>query len=299
MRIIVTGSGGLVGSALTPALESAGHSVLRMVRSSAAIGRGIAPWDPEAGRLDPAHFSGVDAVVHLAGENIAAGRWTAAKKERIRESRTKPTRLLAETLAGLSAPPRVLVSASAIGIYGDRGDQALSEESPAGSGFLPEVCREWEAATQPAAAKDIRVVNLRIGVVLSPKGGALAKMLTPFRMGVGGKLGGGNQYMSWISLDDLVGVIQHVLTDESLSGAVNAVAPQAVTNYEFTKTLGRALGRPTIFPMPGFAARLAFGEMADALLLASARVEPAKLRAAGYSFRHPHLEVALRALLAK
>lgn len=298
MKIAVSGSSGLVGSALVSFLSAGGHRVSRLVRSKPQPGSADVHWDPAAGSVDAAGLEGLDAVVHLAGENIA-GRWTPEKKARIRDSRVKGTRLLTETLARLKQAPKVLVSASAIGYYGHRGDEALREDSPSGSGFLAEVCREWEAAAQPAAQKGIRVVSLRIGVVLSPAGGALARMLPPFRLGLGGKIGSGRQYMSWIGIDDLAGVIHHAVTNESLRGAVNAVAPRPVTNQEFTKTLGRVLGRPTIFPMPAFAARLAFGEMADELLLASTRVEPARLAVSGYIFRNPDLEGALRHLLGK
>lgn len=297
MRVAVTGSSGLVGSALVPFLTAGKHQVTRLVRSKPAAS-GSAHWDPAAGRVEAAALEGLDAVVHLAGENVT-GRWTAAKKARIRDSRVQGTRLLAETLACLQQPPKVMVCASAIGYYGNRGDELLREESPPGSGFLADTCREWEAASQAAEQKGIRVVRLRIGLVLSPAGGALARMLPPFKLGLGGRIGAGQQYMSWISLDDLVGVIHHALATESLRGAVNAVAPRPVTNLEFTKTLGRVLGRPTVFPLPAFVARLGFGEMADELLLASACVEPARLESTGYSFRTPELEGALRHLLGK
>ncbi len=246
----------------------------------------------------PSALEGVDAVVHLAGENIAE-RWTAAKKARIRDSRVKGTQLLCETLTRLSSPPKVLVSASAIGYYGDRGEETLTDDSPPGRGFLPEVCRAWEAATEPARQQGLRVVQLRLGVVLSVAGGALAKMLPPFRLGLGGVLGSGRQYMSWIALDDVVGTLQHAVVTDALQGPTNAVAPRAVTNQEFTKTLGKVLGRPTAMPLPAFAARLMFGEMADELLLASARVQPTKLLASGYQFRYPELAEALRHLLAR
>jgi uncharacterized protein (TIGR01777 family) len=235
--------------------------------------------------------------VHLAGENIASGRWTAEKKARIRDSRVNGTRRLSEALAQLSVPPKVLVSASAVGYYGNRGDEILREDSPSGSGFLAGVCRAWEAATEPATQKGIRTVILRNGVALSPNGGILAKILLPFKMGAGGVVGGGKQYLSWIALDDMVEAIHHVLITGSMQGPVNIVAPYPVTNQEFTKTLGHVLGRPTLVPVPAFAARLAFGEMADELLLASARVEPSRLLATGYTFRYPDLEGALRHLL--
>jgi uncharacterized protein (TIGR01777 family) len=238
-------------------------------------------------------------VVHLAGENIATGRWTAQKKARILESRVQGTRLLCEAIMQLVKPPKVFVSASAVGYYGDRGTQLLREESAPGKGFLAEVCRAWEAAAAPVAQRGLRLVYLRLGVVLSPAGGALAKMLVPFRLGAGGVVGTGKQYMPWVALDDVVGAIHHVLTTETLQGPVNVVAPELMTNETFTKTLGRVLGRPTVLPMPAFAVRLAFGEMADPLLLASARVEPARLMASGYTFRYPELESALRSLLGK
>jgi uncharacterized protein (TIGR01777 family) len=278
MKVAVTGASGLIGSALVESLKAAGHEVTRVPR----------------GQFDVAE--GRDAVVHLAGENIA-GRWTAQKKQRIRDSRVEGTRRLCEALVKMSARPKVLVCASAIGYYGDRGDEVLTEESAPGSGFLAEVCRDWEAATRPASQKGVRVVNLRFAVVLSAKGGALAKMLFPFKLGLGGIVGSGRQWWSWVAVDDVVGAIAQALTTEQLSGPVNVASPQPVTNREFTKTLGKVLGRPTIFPMPAFAARLAFGEMADAALLASARVQPAKLAASGYRFRYPDLAHALRHVL--
>ncbi|MCY2968095.1 MAG: TIGR01777 family oxidoreductase, partial [Planctomycetota bacterium] len=241
----------------------------------------------------------LDAVVHLAGENIAGGRWNAQRKARIRDSRGQGTLLLAEALAQLPKPPKVFISASAIGYYGDRGDEVLTEKSQPGTGFLADVCREWEAGAEPLRKKGVRVVNLRFGVVLSKDGGAIKQMLTPFKFGVGGILGNGKQYMSCLSLDDVVGIVQFALTHESLSGPVNAVCPTPLTNYEFTKTLGRALGRPTILPLPAFAARIALGEMADPLLLASDRVVPEALMTAGYKFLHPDVKTALDAVLAK
>lgn len=298
MHILVSGSHGLIGSALVPFLTTGGHQVTRLSRSANAAASTL-QWDPEAGRLPTPALDGLDAVVHLAGENIASGRWTAEKKARIHDSRVNGTRLLCEALAQLAHPPQVLVSASAIGFYGDRGDTVVTESSRPGADFLAQVCREWEAATEPARARGIRVVNLRFGMVLSPAGGALAKMLTPFRLGAGGILGDGQQYVSWIALDDVVSVILHALTTEALQGPVNAVAPHPVTNRQFTKTLGHVLGRPTLFPMPAFAARAMFGEMADALLLASIRAEPGQLQTTGYAFGYPELEDALRHLLGK
>jgi uncharacterized protein (TIGR01777 family) len=298
MNVLVTGASGLIGTALVSSLTSSGHEVIRLVRGSPTPGLKAARWDPAAGSIDASAFEGVDAVVHLAGENIAE-RWTAAKKARIRDSRVQGTQLLCDMLTRLSSPPQVLVSASAIGYYGDRGAATLTDDSPPGQGFLAEVCRAWEAATEPARQHGIRVVQLRLGVVLSAAGGALAKMLPPFRLGVGGVLGSGQQYLSWIALDDVVGVMQHALVSAALQGPTNAVAPRAVTNQEFTQALGTVLGRPTVLPLPAFAARLMFGEMADALLLASARVQPAKLLASGYQFRYPELEEALRHLLAR
>jgi uncharacterized protein (TIGR01777 family) len=298
-RVLISGATGLVGSALTPFLTSGGHQVARLIRTKPAPGSGDVFWNPMAGVLNPAALEGFEAVVHLAGENIAARRWTARRKARIRDSRIQGTRLLCEMLARLERPPRVLASASAIGYYGSRGDDQLDENSPSGTGFLAEVCRDWEKATEPAAAKGIRVVHLRFGVILSPAGGALAKMLFPFRIGGGGKIGNGRQFMSWIALDDVLGAVHHALLTETLVGPVNVVAPRPVTNYEFTKTLGRILWRPTLVPMPGWLARLLFGEMAKELLLASARVEPRPLRETGYVFRHPEPDEALRHLLGK
>jgi uncharacterized protein (TIGR01777 family) len=302
MKVIVTGATGLVGRALVRSLLSDGHSVTRLVRGEAqafhAPGTSAVHWQPEKGIVEAKALEG-HAAVNLAGEPIAEGRWTDEKKRRILESRVKGTHLLAETLAGLKEKPSVLVNASAIGFYGDRGDEVLREESASGEDFLSEVCREWEKATLAASQAGIRVVHLRIGVVLSREGGALTKMLTPFKLGVGGRVGSGRQYMSWIALDDLVNIIRRALTDEHLRGPVNAVAPTPVTNEEFTKTLGRVLGRPTIFPMPAFAARLALGELADALMLSSTRVEPSRLKEAGFEFAHTELEGALRSVLGK
>jgi uncharacterized protein (TIGR01777 family) len=296
MKVLVTGSSGLVGSALVPHLTAAGHEVVRLVRGER--GEGEIGWDPEAGTIDAAALEGLDGVVHLAGESIM-GRWSSRKKRRILKSRVNGTLLLAEALASLEQPPQVLVASSAVGYYGNRGGEVLREESRPGSTYLSEVCRQWEAATEPASARGIRVVNLRTAPVLTRAGGPLAQMLTPFRLGVGGVIGGGEQFFPWIAIDDEVGAIEHCLTTDSLEGPVNGAAPQAVTNREFTKTLGRVLRRPTVFPLPAFVVRLMFGEVADEMLLASARVEPARLVASGYGFRYPELEGALRHLLGK
>jgi uncharacterized protein (TIGR01777 family) len=295
-KILVSGSSGLIGVALIPALKSSGYDITCLVRG-AASGKEQIQWDP-ALPLAPESVSGFDAVVHLAGESIV-GRWTEAKKRRIRESRVKGTLGLAEALAQAPQRPRVFISASAIGYYGDRGEETLREDSASGSGFLPEVCREWEDATKPAAKAGIRTVQMRFGLVLSRHGGALQKMLLPFRMGVGGNMGNGRQWWSWIDIDDLVGAVQHVIKTETLQGPVNVVGPCPVKNAEFTKTLASVLSRPAIFPMPAFAARLVFGQMGDELLLASQRVEPAKLLASGYVFRKPELRAALKGILKK
>lgn len=297
-RTLVTGASGLVGQALTAHLGAAGYEVHTLGRGPAK-GERQHSWDPATGTLAAADLEGLDSVVHLAGESIAEGRWTEAKMARIRDSRVVGTRLLCERLAELEHKPKVLVCASAIGFYGDRGEELLHEGSAPGTGFLVDVCQEWEDACAPAREAGIRVVSVRIGVVLSRKGGALAKMLLPFQLGVGGNIGNGKQYMSWIELQDLVSVLEHSIECESLSGPVNAVAPVAATNAEYTRALGRALGRPTIFPVPAFAARLAFGKMAEHLLLASTRVEPRALRASGFHFQHPELDDALRAALKK
>jgi hypothetical protein len=286
----------MVGSQLISSLTSQGHQVVRLARSRASTDEIL--WDPDRGQIDCSSLEGFDGVVHLAGDNIASGRWTQEKKKRIRESRIKGTKLLSETLASLAKPPKVLISGSAIGYYGDRGDELLTEESAPGAGFLAEVCREWEAATEAAQNKGIRVAELRTGVVISPKGGALAKMLLPFQMGAGGRLGSGKQYMSWVALDDLVGIIEHLLLHEELKGPVNAVAPNPVTNIEFTAALGAALHRPTIFPVPAVAINLLLGEMANELLLASARVQAKKLLASGYVFRYPDVAPFLKQLFS-
>ena len=285
MKVLITGATGFVGRALTAHLSALGHKVEGFSRPS--------DWNPDMGAINPARLEGVDAVIHLAGENIASGRWTSARKTRILDSRKKGTRLLADALAGLERPPKVLVSASAIGYYGDRGNELLDEDSRPGNGFLPEVCREWEHATEPAKARGIRVVNLRIGIVLGREGGALPKMILPFRLGVGGRLGDGRQYMSWITLSDLCRAANHVLATESLEGAVNAVSPSPVTNREFTSALAAVLCRPALAPVPRFAVRLALGELADELLLASTRARPARLLNASFRFEDTDISIAL------
>lgn len=298
MIVAVTGSTGLVGTALVAALEADGHVVRPMVRREVREPEREIRWSPASRAIEASKLNGVEAVVHLGGRNVAT-RWTDSVKRDIRDSRVKSTQLLAETLSGLENKPRVLCTASAIGLYGDRGEDVLTEESPPGKGFLCDVVEEWEQANQAAWEAGIRVVQLRIGVVLSEKGGALAKMLPAFKIGGGGVIGSGNQYMSWITLDDTVNVIQFALHNDHLHGALNTVAPEPVTNREFTRALGVVLHRPTIIPMPKFAARMAFGEMADEILLASTRVSSQRLQEAGFGFAHPHLEPALRHLLAK
>lgn len=296
MDVLVSGSTGLIGTALVPALEERGHRVVRLVRSGGG-GRDAVRWDPSAGTIEADGLEGIDAVVHLAGEGIAEGRWTAEKKARILDSRKQGTRLLAGAIASLRTPPRVMVSTSAIGYYGDRGNELLRETSPPGELFLSKVCVEWEGAAEPAREAGIRVVHPRIGIVLSTKGGALKQTLPIFKLGLGGKIGSGRQYWSWVTLDDVVGAMIHAIETDALEGPVNVVAPDAPTNVEFTKALGRVLNRPTVFPLPAPAARLMLGEVADELLLPSARVEPARLKETGYDYRHPELEGAFRHLL--
>lgn len=296
MNVLISGATGLIGLALIPELEAGGHGVTRLSRSQS--GPDTIRWDPEAGTIE-GDLEGTDAVVHLAGESIAQGRWNPQKKQQILESRVKGTRLLAEKISALPTPPGVMVSASAVGYYGDRGDEVLTEESSSGTDFLAGVCREWEGAAEPARQAGIRVVHPRLGIVLSPKGGALGTTLPIFKLGGGGKIGGGNQWWSWIALDDVVGSIVHALTEETVEGPVNVGSPNPMTNAGYTKVLGKVLGRPTILPLPAPAARVMLGEVADALLLASQRMEPAKLRSTGYTFRYPQLEGALRHLLGK
>lgn len=297
MKVIVSGASGLVGSELVRHLSARGDETIHLVRSDPKDPSREVAWNPQKGIAEIGRLEGADAVVHLAGEPIAEGRWTEEKKRRIRESRVRGTGVLAEALAGMKLKPRIFLSASAIGIYGDRGEEILTEESRHGDDFLAKVCREWEESTAPAEAAGIRIAHMRFGVILSREGGALAKMLTPFKLGVGGRLGSGRQYMSWIAIDDVVGAITHLLEKDSLRGPINVVAPNPVTNSEFTKALGSTLSRPTIFPVPKFAVRLAFGEVADLALLASQRVEPARLKESGYVFKYPELKEALEHIL--
>jgi uncharacterized protein (TIGR01777 family) len=291
MKILISGSSGLVGSTLTFNLMADGNQVHRLVRSSSEEG---IVWNPKEPIVDRNALEGFDAVVHLAGESISEGKWNDRKKKEIRESRTEGTRHLTEALVTLNTPPKVFVCASASGFYGNRGVEILTEESPAGEGFLPDVCKEWEAAAQLASSKGIRVVNTRFGIILSPNGGALKKMLPPFKMGVGGKIGSGDQFWSWIDLDDVIGIIEYALNTDSLQGPVNVSSPAPVTAKVFTGTLAHVLKRPAIFPVPAFAARAVLGEMANALVLCSFRMHPAKLIACGYTFAYPDLESSLR-----
>jgi uncharacterized protein len=297
MRTLISGASGLIGSALRPALAGAGHTTAALVRRPAAGDQ--VQWDP-ATPLDPRRLQGVDAIVHLAGRNIA-GLWSEKFKREVRQSRVQGTHTLATAAAGAfrqTGGPRVFVAASATGYYGNRGDEELTEASPRGQGFLADVCQEWEDAAAPAAEAGIGVVHVRIGIVLAKHGGALAAMLPAFRLGLGGRVGDGRQYMSWVTLDDVVGTFLFALANETMHGPVNAVAPHAVRNAAFVRELGRAVHRPTVFPLPAFLVRALFGEMGDALLLASARVLPTKLETAGYRFRHPELLEAFRATLA-
>jgi uncharacterized protein (TIGR01777 family) len=292
MKILIAGASGLVGSALVPALQATGNEVTRLVRTPPRAGE--IEWHPNQDQIKPETIDGFDAVINLAGESIAEGRWTDEKKRRIHDSRVNGTHLLAEAMAKLSHPPDVFLCASATGFYGDRGDEVLDEQSESGGGFLAGVCREWERATDPAARVNVRVVNLRFGPIIAREGGMMAKMLTPFKMGVGGKVGSGKQYISWVALDDVVAATQFALENDSIKGPLNVVSPNPVTNEEFTTTLGHALSRPTVMAMPAFAAKLAFGEMADEMLLVSQRVIPKRLAETGFEFQYSNLRDAFQ-----
>jgi uncharacterized protein len=295
MRVLVSGASGFIGSAVCRRLRDRGDGVDRLVRGE---GDGV-HWEPKTGRFDSAAAEGADAVVHLAGESVFSGRWNEERKAAIRDSRITGTRLLAEGLARLARPPRVIACASAVGFYGNSGDAEQNEASPLGRGFLAEVCRDWESACAPAVKRGIRVANLRIGLVLSTQGGALRQMLPLFRLGLGGRVGDGRQWMSWITLDDFVRVVEHVLVDDALAGAVNAVAPYPVRNEEYTRALARVLGRPAVLPVPAFVLRLALGEKADELLLSGTRAVPKRLSERGFRFEHAQIEPALHALLER
>lgn len=296
MKVAIAGASGLVGSALIPVLKKLGGQITRLVRSKP--GAGEIEWHPNQDEVGSRLLEGFDVIINLAGENIAGGRWTDDQKRKIRDSRVNGTHLLSEAIARLTKKPRVFVCASATGIYGDRDDETLDEQSESGGGFLAGVCREWEKATEPAIRVGTRVVNLRFGPILAREGGMLAKLLTPFKMGMGGKVGSGKQFISWVALEDAVNAIRLAIEDESIRGPLNIVSPNPVTNEEFTKTLGHVLNRPTALAMPAFAARLAFGEMADEMLLASQKVLPKRLLSAGFVFKYPELDTTLKKLLA-
>lgn len=296
LNIVISGASGLIGRAIIPFFTTGGHQVTRLVRH-----KNISPnqlcWDPVAGKLECSALKNSDVIINFSGENIGQGRWTKAKKRKIMQSRIKTTTLLSETIANLKPPPKVFLNASAVGYYGNRGDLTQTEDNVCGADFISEVCSDWEKATVVAQKRGIRVVFLRIGVVLTPCGGALKKMLFPFKMGIGGKFGSGQQYISFIGIDDVIGAIYHIINNDSLEGPVNIVAPQPVTNLKFTKTLGKVLKRPTLFTIPEIAIKSVFGEMGQEILLSGTRVEPQKLLASGYTFRNPDLEGVLRHLL--
>ena len=298
MDILISGSTGLVGSALIEHIEDRGDSFTGLTRSRSSLYKNQVYWDPDRGEVDGASLEGHTAVVNLAGETIT-GRWTPEKKRRIRSSRLLSTELITKSVLNLENKPEVVVAASAVGYYGSRGDEVLSEDSEPGEGFFADLCVEWESLLNPLTEEGIRVVNLRIGVVLSPKGGALKEMLPPFKLGLGGRIGEGTQYWSWIAMEDVVGAIYHCIENKNVSGPVNIVAPGSVTNSEFTKALGSSLGRPTVLPLPSFAARVMFGEMADEALLSSVRVEPTKLLDTGYRFKYVKLSDALHDVLGE
>ena len=296
MKILIAGASGLVGTALVSKLKTDGAEVTPLVRSAAKPGE--IEWHPDRGSINAPALEGFDAVINLAGDGIANGRWTEEKKRRIVDSRVNGTRLLSETMAGLSREPSAFINASAVGFYGSRGNELVDEESGPGEGFLANVCRQWESATAPAEQAGIRVVKLRLGVILTPDGGIMGSMLRPFKLGLGGKVGSGEQVISWVAMDDVVAAIGFILQNESLRGPINVVAPQPVTNEEFTRTLGSVLSRPTFMTMPAFAARLAFGQMADEMMLSSTRVAPKVLNGAGFQFQYQELGPAVQHLLA-
>ena len=296
MKILISGSSGLIGSALTRYFINKGHNVSKLIRKKLSKKDNEIYWEPQRNEVEASKLEGFDVVVHLSGENVF-GLWTSKKKQEIKDSRVKSTTLLCDTLSKLERKPSVLACASAIGYYGDRRDEVLNEESSAGTGFLTEVTKKWEAVTEIATKNAIRVINLRIGAVLSPKGGALGKMLLPFRLGLGGRVGSGKQYISWISIDDVCGSIYHTIITDSLKGPVNIVSPNPVTNIEFTKALGRVLNRPTILSIPSFLLKSLVPEMAEEVLLSSTRVAPLRLLSTGYSFQYPSLDGALRHVL--
>lgn len=299
MKILVAGSGGFIGTDLVPFLNKAGHKVQKLVRKNTGLMIDEINWDPDQGKLNEAELEGFDAIINLAGESISKGRWTETRKQSILESRVQTTRTLTNTLLRMKIPPKVFINASAVGYYGSRGDTLLTEDSTNGTGFLAHVCKEWEEAAKPISTKNVRLAYARFGVVLSPKGGALAQMLTFFKLGLGGVIGKGTQYMSWIPLEELLGIIFHILKTDNLSGPINMVSPNPVTNYTFTKTLGKVLSRPTLFSLPTTVARMAFGEMADEMLLSSQKVSCEKLIHSGYQFCQPDLELALSQMLNK
>jgi uncharacterized protein (TIGR01777 family) len=299
VKVLISGSGGFIGSALAERLTSSGHRVIRLVRREVSPGQDAVSWSPDDGEIDARGLEDVDAVVHLAGEGIGDHRWTEGHKARVLSSRVRGTHLLAEAIAGVDRPPKVMISGSAVGYYGYLGADSMTEASPLGDGFLADVIEQWETAAEPAAKAGIRVVRIRSGVVLSPKGGALRKQLLPFKLGVGGKLGSGDQYLSWISLEDEIGAIEFLLGRDDISGPVNITSPNPVTNTEFTRALGAALGRPTFMPVPTLALKLLFSnEMTEEMLLGGQRVLPERLQEAGYEFSDPEVGIALRKMLA-
>lgn len=295
MKVLITGSSGLIGTALIKKLTQSGHEVAGLLRTRHDESNPF--WDIKKGVVDLGDFGAPDMVVNFAGENLIDSRWSKAKKDRILNSRVKATRLLVDYLLKAEQKPALLISGSALGFYGNRGDEILDENSPPGTNFSAQLCQQWEAAAEPAKQAGIRVVYSRTGIVLSPAGGALKKMLLPFKLGLGGVLGNGRQYISWVSIDDMVAMLEFIMSHDAISGPVNMVSPEAVTNYQLTKALGKVLHRPTIFPMPAFVAGILFGEMADELLLSSARLKPAKMLAAGYQFQYPELSAALEHVL--